>query len=1086
MKRIIGLLLFGSLFILALWPSVRVGQAGNSSEDPRIAQKNPGRTTLRTRSISRDSILNSVGLPSTLNEKAPMSAAVATFVGGRNAAFNHVTIAGDFSGRENYIADRAATFDDFTGLFTDPDATITKEAFSEHTFANGFNENVVYYGDSVGNFFFNVDTNPGVSVGPSADVFNQVNIPTLVSSGSSGGMTLLNLSGGDCTDDQPVITGIAVNPVADLGDFGMCGTIGEIVYVSTLDTGACSTAGSGQPFRSRIFAFAFTDGAGPVAATPVGALQLLRNPLSNTGIAVDDDGSLYFHLVDNVQKTGGAVFKVSEFARTVASCGMANPRVNRLVTNIPSGLNGGINVNTAQGTNASPVIVSSSHRLTNYSGPSTAWGNIMGITAGPGNVIYAAMARSFVDGDPTTGGFPNPAALGPTPSMIISLVDQSGSFDLCTAQFDVGAQTVIQPTAAQIPVGDGFADVAKNGFARTPGVNNFRVFALGNGPDIRPIPPATSLIVTASTLKLDMQIDPTNYSGIAVNEEGTVYVVSGGTPAGLGANPSPALGEILAFQDTCPADRRADFLDFRGDAFPGTNVGDGDSDRFDHIFFQAPNDATGNPSALSGLATGFLRYTHRLAPNAISPGVLLGQTKPIQGDDDTDGPILFEGLDPSHQVAGGDDQDGPFRGDDSNGFASPLSANNPALANPLEGGFEFLFGVPGPNGNVWNAFFLNSNGNITFNGGDTDNTPTNSAWYSGLPKIAPAWTDLNPNARITDLRTFPVQALGFANVNAFKIRYINVPHFGDEDCSGEILSGVGSNTGRSNSFALTLYDDGTGVDENSNQALNAGNQVGNNSAAFDQQEGPTDLRFTREPTTNTLIGSPARASGSGNFVFDYGRMDLLGDSLVSGTPDGHNVISGYSIGNGTNTNPPGLCEINLGEAARAADENAFGVLQSQTASIGACLIGEGTEPAIFERFSDGVRQHAGQLQGEIFLATPDFELRNEGNDFALTTPIRQADPNRGRVGFVGVSRPPGPVVTSVSAGSFVVAPNQPNNLIDALGPVDIFVTGSGFVPNEITTVCQGVAEERPGKTVVSAMELRIDNDNNGTADVVIP
>ena len=34
-----------------------------------------------------------------------------------------------------------------------------------------------------------------------------------------------------CTDDQVTVTGIAVNPVADLCDFGMAGTIGEIVYV---------------------------------------------------------------------------------------------------------------------------------------------------------------------------------------------------------------------------------------------------------------------------------------------------------------------------------------------------------------------------------------------------------------------------------------------------------------------------------------------------------------------------------------------------------------------------------------------------------------------------------------------------------------------------------------------------------------------------------------------------------------------------------------------------------------------------------------------------------------------------------------
>ena len=49
-----------------------------------------------------------------------------------------------------------------------------------------------------------------------------------------------------------------------------------------------------------------------------------------------------------------------------------------------------------------------------------------------------------------------------------------------------------------------------------------------------------------------------------------------------------------------------------------------------------------------------------------------------------------------------------------------------------------------------------------------------------------------------------MQALGFANVNAFKIRWINVPEFGAEFCT----------VNASNTFAVTLYDDGTGIDEN--------------------------------------------------------------------------------------------------------------------------------------------------------------------------------------------------------------------------------------------------------------------------------
>src|SRR5262249_27112498 len=241
--------------------------------------------------------------------------------------------------------------------------------------------------------------------------------------------------------------------------------------------------------------------------------------------------------------------------------------------------------------------------------------------------------------------------------------------------------------------------------------------------------------------------DCITHAGSGVDEEGKVYVVSGGTPAGIGKNPSPMLGEILLFEDMCPMDRRAGFLDLRGDVLPNpptdANAGDGGSDRVDHIFWQSPIDqVTLTPAGIAGLRTGFLRYTNRLAPAPIggtaavpiaNTVVTLGQTggQRVLGDDASAGWIIFEALDPSHQVAGGDDQNPAFEGDDDNGAGSPaLTAPrpNPPFANGsnvLVGGFEFLFGGTGVTATcVWNGFYWNSNGNITFGGGDTDNTPT--------------------------------------------------------------------------------------------------------------------------------------------------------------------------------------------------------------------------------------------------------------------------------------------------------------------------------------------------------------------------
>src|SRR6185295_5628809 len=192
-------------------------------------------------------------------------------------------------------------------------------------------------------------------------------------------------------------------------------------------------------------------------------------------------------------------------------------------------------------------------------------------------------------------------------------------------------------------------------------------------------------------------------------------------------------------------------------------------------------------------------------------------------------------------VAGGDDQNTPFRGDDDDGLGTPV------LVGPLSGGFEFVFGGPvGTAGCVWNGFFLNSNGNITFGVGDTSFLVNVPAFRSGAPKIAPAWADLNPSSRAINLCTFPVHALGFANVNAFKIRWINVPEIGKETCAG-------AQAGVTNTFSITLYDDGTGIDENASQPLNPANPIGNNSVPFDLQEGPTDLVFRTEPNTNVIV-----------------------------------------------------------------------------------------------------------------------------------------------------------------------------------------------------------------------------------------
>jgi len=1023
------------------------------------------------------------GLPVTLNASSALSAAVITTIGGRDTQFSEVTLMADWDGREDCTADREAKVDDFSEVEPDIDFTLTRAAISEHTVANGFNENIFYYGDSVGNVWVGADTNGNATV----DSVLQINLPTV-----------LNAFGSLTSDDQVTVTGIAVNPVADLTSFSnvngayaanFAGVTGEILYVTYHDTEGLRLAGTGQIVRSGLLAFPISDAASPAVGgvilsdvpfpiTVGAAFGVAFSVFSNVaGCAVDDDGSVYFEQVDLVGLGGANIVKVSSVdSATNQDRSLAVNGILTITTLNPAGGN--------YGTTSGPV--NQVNQFNNYSGTSTTFGNIVAITTGGCNTVYAAVARSFVATDDqftqlTEGLFTNPAALGATPSMVISFADCSGAFDICSGLAASPSGGFIN-VGGIIPAANNIADVAVAGQALAAGVNNFRVFVLGNGPDIRPAT-GTSAIATATDLKLDMQIDFTAHAGIAVDENGGVYVISGGTPAGIGKNPSPMFTEILWFEDMCPMDRRADFVDLRGNGVPnppasGGNVGDGDSDRFDHIFSQAPFDqVTLTPTGYAGLARGFLRYTNRLATGGtLGTGVTLGVTDPVQDDDDTDGTITFESLDPGHQVAGGDDQTTPFRGDDDNG------AGTPVVTGPLSGGFEFVFGGPvGVAGCVWNGFFLNSNGNITFGTGSTDSSPNVPDLRVGPPRIAPAWADLNPDSRFgvnANLGTFPVQALGFAGVNTFRIRWINVPEFGSEDCAA-------AQAGRTNTFGITLFDDGTGIDENANQPLNPANPIGNNAVPFDLQEGPTDLRWTREPNTGVLVGCPPRPDGTGHFMFDYCRMDLLG------TPD-RPVLTGYSIGNLSPLNPPGLCEINLSEAARAADTAPFGVIQGVTASIMPCLIGEGTEPTLFEFFEDGSDAEISG-SGQITLANADFDLRFEGNDAALCSPGRQRDPNRGKVGFFGIgcAPPANPLCAVVVPGPFTVGPNQTTGLVNALCSVQLTAVGCGFYPNEVTIICQGVVGntgvpvQRPGKTVSTAMTLACDTNGDGVPESVV-
>src|SRR5262249_12546041 len=435
-------------------PETRQALGLLKAKDPKAASAKIARR-LKSGKAGGDVSIQS-GEPENLSGRAAFSAALLTTIGGRDNQFSEVALFAGRGGRENCAADHAKKVDDFSGVEPDIDFSLTRTAISEHTIANGFNENIFYYGDSVGNVWVGADTNGDGRV----DKVTQINLPTV-----------LNAFGTINSDDQVTITGLGVNPVADLGSFGnvngafipnfgggapgTSGVTGEILYVSYFDSesGLRLTANN-TLVRSGVLAFPVSDAVSPAVNAPGnvtdlgfpvtvgGAFGVAFSVFANTaGVSVDDDGSVYFQNVDLVQFTGGNIVKVTSKDdvawqdRSLATNGFLTiTTLNPLKAN-------GFPADGQYPDATGPVGggVSQINRFTNYSGTSTLFGDIVALANAPaGNALYAAVSRSFVASDDgftqlTEGLFPAPSAFtAGTPSMVISFADCSGAFDICS------------------------------------------------------------------------------------------------------------------------------------------------------------------------------------------------------------------------------------------------------------------------------------------------------------------------------------------------------------------------------------------------------------------------------------------------------------------------------------------------------------------------------------------------------------------------------------------------------------------------------------------------------------------------------
>src|SRR5262245_48196953 len=531
-SAIVTMMLYAAVFVVpAATPlRVRAGDSGDGGLAPEVVRAlgipRPAGVSATEASLAAGDLVealvtsgsafvpNSVGVASIMAPNAPFSAAVMTTVG---SPFFRASLLGDWDGREDLVADHEGKVLDLSSPLPPPPVSpqfvFTRAAVSEHTRANGFNENVYYVGDSLGNVYVVASNTLGPAV-PTPQIL-RLNLPTI-----------LNAFGTLNSDDQIVVTGLCVSPVVDLTSFPnvngsfapFTNQIGEILYVTFMDTGSgLRLTATGTPFRSGLLAFPVADPVSPAAAPPGvqspagfpvtvgGSFGVAYSVFSNVaGCAVDDDGSVYFQQVDLIGFTGANIVKVARTGTNQDRSGATNG-----ILNITSLTPLGGNYGTASG--PAPAQVNT---FTNYSGTSTTFGNIVALAAGPGNALYAAVARSLNAADPPTtqateGRFVNPAALGPTPSMVISFVDAIGATG---------------PTG--LPVGDGFADVAIPFAGLVPGVNNFRVFVHGTGPDVRN---GTGVLGSPfDTLQVAMQVDYSIYAGLTVDEERKVYVVSGG------------------------------------------------------------------------------------------------------------------------------------------------------------------------------------------------------------------------------------------------------------------------------------------------------------------------------------------------------------------------------------------------------------------------------------------------------------------------------------------------------------------------------------------------------------------------------
>jgi len=424
-------------------------------------------------------------------------------------------------------------------------------------------------------------------------------------------------------------------------------------------------------------------------------------------------------------------------------------------------------------------------------------------------------------------------------------------------------------------------------------------------------------------------------------------------------------------------------------------------------------------------------------------------------------------------------------------------------------GFEFLFC------NIaWTGFRLGSNGNIVFRDSDisaatdpalVDFTPTVPEFLAGPPQIAGLYTDLNPN----DGGQFSVSRIGFADVDAFIIQYINYPQ--------RLQGGVGVNIdaegvlgrGNTNSFDITLYDDQDAWDDCDAEFVQDTTDIRNGQAGIGCVQGFADGTFVDNdgisfPSAVGLQNS-TQDGGVTRIIDRNGDGDVTDENLVETAQEGvgrtipeqgpfkltyhqvevigtaaNPVIVGYSTGFDPSFNigtiPPGLCETNLSRATPAEDNPFF--------MSGA--LGMGTEPSLYE-FFNGARQAVLNPDGTVTTPLVDFDLRQEVLAECAGRAERFIDTTSAEcLLFKGANQPVGLFCQSLTAPAT-------GNTDPFLGPVTFTVNGFNFpMPaNGQNAICSQFCGTttpafcRNGKTVTCSATIAFDENGDGIIDSTV-